>query len=641
MTECINCEVGYYAHKNTVNIDSVQVLCAICQKGTYSNKTASTSCENCDHGQTTPFIKANSSSHCEDYQVGEYESSGSCNDCLEGKYGNKTKAKYCYFCPDGFSTGSDVGSTSKDSCTAYGVSKFSGLGNIPHNYHYRKQCTLCGAGRYQNQEGSSVCPLCPSGKYQDDKLNANRTFCMRCPAGAKCCWQHDSDNCGIIANAGGTPVEENIAQCPVGRYGSRQDNCEGICAAGKYSGVSGATNSSACIDCPAGFNCDGFKTLSTGGSVYQGKKICTSGYFCPSGTASPVVCLPGTATDVRKGQKTSASCKSCIPGFHRSNDLVDGQRQVSCSICEPGTYAPLEGAVSCIACAKEDGCPEGGATCSEGYEQNHCGVCAEEYYEASGKCEKCTSSPVQTIIAILIFLLAYYFVSKIELNLHHIIGLKIYATFFQLMCLVMYVEVPWPSMVKQFSQFFYTLSFNTEVAHRECTFSFMFFDKLKMVVLVPIAIGALISITSKYFAYQKRAFEKANDVMKQRYYRKKWKALRQTLVIFVTSVYTPVCYYSLRMFAPCVETASGEIVMAGDTRLSCQSASYSFYSMFAWVALVVFAVGIPLGIVALVLYLNRKHQLNSGATLQRYGALYEWYSDEFAWFEAVSLARKG
>ena len=232
-------------------------------------------------------------------------------------------------------------------------------------------------------------------------------------------------------------------------------------------------------------------------------------------------------------------------------------------------------------------------------------------------------------------------VSQIELNLHHIIRLKIYATFFQLMCLVMYVEVPWPPMVKHFSQFFYTLSFNIEVAHPECTISFTFFDKLKMVVLVPIFIGIFMSLVSKYFAYQKHVNERNNDVNKQRYYRKKWKTLRQILVIFVTSIYTPVCYYSLRMFESCVETASGEVVMAGDTRLSCQSASYSFHSMFAWVALVIFGVGIPFGIVALIIYLKRKHLLNSGASLQRYGALYEWYSDDYAWFEAVSLARKG
>ena len=76
--------------------------------------------------------------------------------------------------------------------------------------------------------------------------------------------------------------------------------------------------------------------------------------------------------------------------------------------------------------------------------------------------------------------IGYYFVSKIELNLHHIIRLKIYSTFFQLMCLVMYVEVPWPDAVKQFTQIFYALSFNIEITHPECAVSFNFFDKMKV-----------------------------------------------------------------------------------------------------------------------------------------------------------------
>ena len=147
-------------------------------------------------------------------------------------------------------------------------------------------------------------------------------------------------------------------------------------------------------------------------------------------------------------------------------------------------------------------------------------------------------------------------------------------------------------------------------------------------------------LLSKYFNYQ-RSISQDKNVAKSRYYRRKWKTLRQVIVIFVTAVYTPVCYYALRMFEPCVTTELGEPVMVGDTRLKCNDSAYSFHITFAWVALVAFGIGIPLGVIWLVSYLKNRRLLNKGESLLRYGALYEWYNDKYAWFEAVSLARKG
>ena len=66
------------------------------------------------------------------------------------------------------------------------------------------------------------------------------------------------------------------------------------------------------------------------------------------------------------------------------------------------------------------------------------------------------------------------------------------------------------------------------------------------------------------------------------------------------------------MFEPCVTTELGEPVMSGDTRLKCNSAAYEFHSIFAWLALLSFGIGIPLGVVLLVKYLKRKRVLNKG-----------------------------
>jgi len=203
--------------------------------------------------------------------------------------------------------------------------------------------------------------------------------------------------------------------------------------------------------------------------------------------------------------------------------------------------------------------------------------------------------------------------------------------------------VPWPPLVTKFTKIFYALSFNIEIAHPECSVDVNFYDKLKMVVLAPVGIAVLLVLFSKFLNYQRARYEQQEDIVSVRYYRKKWKLLRQLIVIFVTSVYTPVMYYSLRMFEPCVETPGGLFVMAGDTSIECfdSAGAYAGHTTFAWGALLLFGVGIPLGIVVLVVSLKRRHLLNSGDTLLRYGALYEWYNDDFAWFEAVSLTRKG
>ena len=54
------------------------------------------------------------------------------------------------------------------------------------------------------------------------------------------------------------------------------------------------------------------------------------------------------------------------------------------------------------------------------------------------------------------------------------------------------------------------------------------------------------SLLSKYFNYQRGLNESQNDVYKARYYRRKWKTLRQIIVIFVTAVYSPVWYEAAR-----------------------------------------------------------------------------------------------
>ena len=218
---------------------------------------------------------------------------------------------------------------------------------------------------------------------------------------------------------GQSAIESNLVPCEIGTYGGEGENCNSVCPKGKYATSTGGVDASSCLECPAGSYCPGFMGQEGGNQnsqdVYGGKKACPTGYYCPTDSPLPISCPPGTSTNGRKEVKSQAGCKPCPAGTFRGGAVLQGQKpSLNCERCQAGTYAPLAGSSECLTCAKEFGCAEGRAKCSKGYGQNLCGVCADKYYESSGKCEECASSPVQTIIAVVIALAVYYFVSKVR-----------------------------------------------------------------------------------------------------------------------------------------------------------------------------------------------------------------------------------
>ncbi len=121
----------------------------------------------------------------------------------------------------------------------------------------------------------------------------------------------------------------------------------------------------------------------------------------------------------------------------------------------------------------------------------------------------------------------------------------------------MYVQVPWPPIAIKFTQLFYSLSFNVEVAHPECVRSFNYYEKFEVLLSFPIVVAILLSVLSRYWFFRLEQHSIASDYELSGQYRKKWKVVRQILVIFATSVYSPVCYYSLKFFQPCIKSTDG------------------------------------------------------------------------------------
>ena len=132
------------------------------------------------------------------------------------------------------------------------------------------------------------------------------------------------------------------------------------------------------------------------------------------------------------------NCTVCHYGKTTNNELGG-----SCEACPAGKISTVDlGGTRCFDCPNEDAClGYGYHNCSEGYEGNLCGSCISGYYALGKTCNKCAKTPIITIIGVSIAIILGWALSKIELSFHHLIRLKIYSTFAQLMRTLVWVTV--------------------------------------------------------------------------------------------------------------------------------------------------------------------------------------------------------
>ncbi|GMI22615.1 hypothetical protein TeGR_g13788 [Tetraparma gracilis] len=666
-TDRTECSAGSFCREN------IEITCL---DGTFQPSTGSGSCLPCPQGTSTSR-GAVSPGECTQCSAGEFQSTVSrtgneictdlpspqclaypytsveadkilvqtCNACNTGFYQSTTGSTSCDMCPGGKSTDMQTGSTDDSSCVpCLPGSYMDPTGVNPEPWKDSKPCLSCTDGKYNPNSGASTCAACPAGYTTPSQGSTSPNHCIMCAAG-----KYERSNRCVDCHLGawnpdpGTPAITYESEIEIEREGEHSIATSGcsLCPSGTYQNATDVALG--CQPCPAGSMCcwsydqyvseetltlipQCYEPTTTDKAVGANLETCPVGRWGAEGDSCSNRCAPGTYS-VTEGATSIDVCLPCPEGYYCPGENAQTAPNGGVDIiyagkiqCPAGSYCEANAPAPTLCLPGSSTAGGKGKTHKKDCVNCLNGTAAE--LEGSGDCDDCLSG-------------------TIELNLHHIIRLKIYSTFAQLLCLVMYVEVPWPPLVRKFSQIFYALSFNIEVAHPECSVELDFYDKLKMVVLTPIGMALLLVLLSKFLKWQCNRYDKLNDIGRVRFYRKKWKLLRQVMVIFVTSVYTPVCYYSLRTFETCVKAEGGALVMPGDTRIVCTGPEYELHTTFSWMALIAFGVGIPVAIVCLVGYLKRRHLLNSGDTLLRYGALYEWYNDKYSWFEAVSLARKG
>lgn len=146
--------------------------------------------------------------------------------------------------------------------------------------------------------------------------------------------------------------------------------------------------------------------MSSGDSCHQG--ICPKGYYCPEGTAWPVVCPAGTY-NLNVGETTVDGCTPCIEGYYCPNtqdrtqcvggevcpEGVDNNLSVT-NLSKPdagyysldqypdqipcffGTFQPAQGTNACGACTQGSQCDQTGlaavVTCDKGSDCSQAGT---------------------------------------------------------------------------------------------------------------------------------------------------------------------------------------------------------------------------------------------------------------------------
>jgi hypothetical protein len=113
-----------------------------------------------------------------------------------------------------------------------------------------------------------------------------------------------------------------------------------LCAAGKYNGLIGQSNSSACLTCTQGSFC------VAGTGVMDATMACPMGYYCPNGTGvSTAFPCPAGTFNSNTGAINSSSCTVCVSGRYcplgspNANNICPGGyfcKAGSMNFCFPG-----------------------------------------------------------------------------------------------------------------------------------------------------------------------------------------------------------------------------------------------------------------------------------------------------------------
>lgn len=170
--------------------DAASNLCKECPRGQWQDTKWQDSCKNCPVGKTTRYTGTTTQADClEDCPNGRELRNGVCELCPKGKYRNRAESWECQECPDGLTTATDAGATSRDECSVSTCQAgfFFSTNNL--------RCDPCPVNTYQNVAAQFTCKPCPAytattgvGKTSVDACedNCDTTSKNDCDSNAQC-----------------------------------------------------------------------------------------------------------------------------------------------------------------------------------------------------------------------------------------------------------------------------------------------------------------------------------------------------------------------------------------------------------------------------------------------------------------------
>ena len=247
---------------------------------------------------------------------------------------------------------------------------------------------LCREGTFSTREGLTnwtECDICPPGSYcGSEGLTAVSGPCSEgyyCIGGASVSTPSDSIPFGFCGSpvcgsydspAGADTVTGDV--CPPGFFCPEGSETPTGCPQDTFSNAEGLWAEHQCLNCTAGYVCDGGNLTAPSGPCPAGfycpggaKVPCTAGAFCEGSNVAPVDCALGTM----QPEVGQSACIECVAGRYcdGSRDFVNG------TACPPGNYCPSGS-------AEPEPCPAG--TFNDRAQQTNqssaCLECPERYY---------------------------------------------------------------------------------------------------------------------------------------------------------------------------------------------------------------------------------------------------------------------
>ena len=347
-----------------------------------------------------------------------------CEQCPRGFYCRNMQQHLClagYICISGSSTPTPVngihgyqcpkghycpeGSLNEIPCTKGSYMPFMGQSKCllcPVGsrcpFEQMNQTLPCNVGHYCNETGLLEGHGCPIGTYYENVSAEDVSFCKPCKPGYFCAdtgldTPRDKCKAGYLCLSGAknpTPngSESENSPCPRGKFCVEGTTAAEDCPVGTINGNLGLQSKNECQPCPAGFYCNETGAITPSGPCNAGyfcpsNEIindprptnfqCPSGHICPSETADPVGCPPGTFQP--NEQFAENSCFGCPPGY-----FCIGNTSIP-SPCPAHSYCPANSSHGMM-------CPNGTYTendASKLESSDDCTMCKTGYYCVNGQ----------------------------------------------------------------------------------------------------------------------------------------------------------------------------------------------------------------------------------------------------------------